>query len=84
MRSVYDQGIALYKQKKYRQALDKLTAACKVQGAPAWLYGEAHAMRGVIYHYFLKDRSKARESYRYSLEWDPKNKAANRHLHQVQ
>lgn len=86
MRDIYEKGIQLYKLKKYEEALEVLTRACTVQGAPAWLYGEAHAMRGVILHFYTKTsdhRAQALVAYRYSLDWDPKNKAANKHINQV-
>lgn len=86
MRDIYEKGIQLYKLKKYEEALEVLTQACTVQGAPAWLYSEAHAMRGVILHFYTKTsdhKAQALVAYRYSLDWDPKNKAANKHINQV-
>ncbi len=87
MREAYRQGIVCYKQKKYDLALEYLTKSCTLPGGVDWLYGEAHAMRGIIYQYFSKDpekNKKAYAAYRNALEFDKKNKTARKHVYQVE
>ena len=88
MKDVYEKGIDLYQRKRYAEALEELDRACgfKKGSAQAWLFAEAHAMRGVIYQFYIKSsghKEKAREAYSTALEWDPQNKAAKRHIREV-
>ncbi len=87
MRELYRQGIEYYQQKKYDLALEYLTKSCRVSGGVDWLYGEAHAMRGVIHQFYSKApgrHQKAYAAYRHALEFDKRNKTARKHVYQVE